>query len=250
MEVYTVRMAIESFLMYPGSQDGRLSDDHSWSKQDIYNKLLEHRSVVVMAALSERGEVSDAMRQTIPCLAMKRIDRVECPAAPPSGCYWSRSVHPVPTPIMLTGVGDVRGDHNFIASDWKKIARVAKARIRSKRSQPHYFLKENGGGYSHLYVTVPEPAGKSDLTSVPAFTISGIFHNPLDVLTYAGACSGEVDTTAYCNPLDTPFYTDLNLRPQIFGNTWNTLLTVRQGAPIDTLNNDTFDRVEQRKKAQ
>lgn len=241
---YTFRHAVDTFLTTPVEYDGVLSDDHPWSREDIANHLIDQRILVIQQAKNERGEISDAMNQILQCVPMERVDKVECPCAPPSGCYWAKSKYPIPTPIMLNYVSDVRGNEIFLKTSWDKAKYLAKSRIKSKRNKRHYLLRPDGEGKTHLYVIVPEPS-PGDPVHIPMFTLSGIFQNPIEVAQLPN-CKGE-QSDAVCNPLDVPFFTDRGLRPIIFASTWAMLIRSKQQAFVDNINNDYADRAEQRK---
>lgn len=241
---YTFRHAVDTFLSTPVEYDSRISDDHPWSREDIANHLMDQRVMVIQQAKNERGEISDAMRQELPCIPMKRIDRVECPCAPPSGCYWAKSVYSIPTPIMISYVSDVLGQDSFIRTYWDKAKYLKYSRQKSKRSKRHYLLRANGEGKTDLYVILPEPLAGQPL-HIPAFTLAGVFQNPIEVAQYP-SCDGE-QSKYVCNPLDVPYFTDQGLRPIILAATWNMLIRTKQQAPTDDLNNDVVDKQSQRK---
>lgn len=239
-----MRHAVEEWLTYPTSYDGRQSDDNPWSYQSVVNKLLDHRAIVINDVKGELGSISDAMSQVMLCIPMNRVPRVECPCAPPDGCYWAKSNTPIPTPLILNYVSDVQGKDTFTKTTWRDVERLRHSRIKSKLNRRHYLLREDGMGRTNLYVILPEPKiGSPD--HVPAFTLSGVFMDPIDVASYP-SCNDE-QSPAICNPLNVPFYTDRTLRTRIFSNMSAEIIASKQQAPVDTLNNDTIDRQEQRK---
>lgn len=244
---YTFRTAVHEWLTYPTSSDGRQSDDHGWSYQSIVNKLLDHRSVIIQDVKGESEGLSDAMRQVIRCVPMEYVPKVECPCAPPDGCYWARSKTAIPTPIVLSYVADVRGMDMFTKTAWKDIHRLIHSRIKSKLNRRHYLLREDGSGKTHLYVILPSPEPGTAL-QIPAFTLAGVFMDPIDVARYPD-CNGE-RSEAVCNPLDVPYFTDRTLRIKIFASLSLEILNARGQAPTDNLNNDVNDRQEQRKPLQ
>ena len=231
---YTFRHAIEEFIHYQ-EFDGRITDDHEWSRESIVNKIKEQRSMAIMDAMREKDEISDAMRQILRCVEMEEADVIECPCAPPSGCTWLKSKAPIPVPISISYISDVKGNEDFTPTSWSDAKRIKDSRIPSKRKRRHYLFRENGDGKLFLYVL-------NDFFS-PVFTLSGIFHDPIEVAQFP-SCDCEVDERYKCSPMDVPFFTDFNLRDRIFRAVWGVILPVRASSKYDDLNNDHLDRQE------
>ncbi len=229
---YTFRTAVESFLTYVGDYSGRLSDENGWSPQSIVHKLLESRTMAIMRAKKEFGEISQSMRQVIDCIEMIEVDQVECPCAPPSGCMWLKSKNPIPNPIILDFVSDVKGDSVFTKTTWDQVKYIKHSRIRSKRTRRHYLLRESNGGDVYLYVLNDK--------FTPAFTMRGVFYNPIDVARFE-ECDKDV-SEAKCSPLDVKFSTDLNLRDEVFRLTYASIVPLKYQAPTDDLNNDKINK--------
>lgn len=244
---YSFRHAVQEFLTYPTSMDGRQSDDHGWSYQSIVNKLLDHRAIIIDTVKMENGSLSDAMRQVIQCVMMRRAERVECACAPPDGCYWAKSIHPIPTPIIIDYVSDVRGSELFSRTSWRDAHRLKHSRTKSKLKKRHYFLREDGEGQTHLYVILPSP-GPGQALNVPAFTLAGVFMNPIEIAQYPTCDGGQTD--AVCAPLDVPFFTDRVLRPLVFGSLSQEILRARGQAPLDNINNDALENQAVKKPLQ
>jgi hypothetical protein len=244
---FTFRHAVDTFLNTPADYDGKVSDDFPYSREDITNHLLDQRVLIIQQAKNERGEISDAMRQVLRCIPMERVDRVECPCAPPSGCYWARSITPIPTTMMVNYVSDIQGNDSFLRTSWAQVKYLKRSRIKSKRSKRHYLFRENGEGATNLYVLLPSPL-PGQAQDIPMFTLAGVFQDPIAVAQYPD-CRGN-QSAAVCNPLDVPFFTDRGLRPIIFASTWNMLIRAKQSAPVDNVNNDVSDKTEVKKMKQ
>jgi hypothetical protein len=245
-ELYTQRHAIDEFLLFT-EYNGKVSDDHTWSRQNLCYSLMDQRAIIIQDMKMERGEISDAMRQVIQAVPMDRIDRVESPCAPPSGCFWARSITPIPTPIIMSYVADVEGKDSFIPTSWDKAKYLCISRLKSKRNKRHYLLRADGNGQTHLYVILPEPK-PGQAINIPQFTLAGVFQDPIEVASYPH-CDGK-QADAVCNPLEVPFFTDRSLRPKIFANTWAILLNLKAKSMEDNVNNDVPDKQKQAKAKQ
>lgn len=233
-KISTFRHVTEHILSQIGDRDGRLSDDHPWSRKELVYMFLRYRSEAILNALNEEGEISDSMRQVLSCIDMEEVPRIDCPCAPPDGCYWLKTVHPIPTPIVIDYITDIRGKEDFTETTWESSKRISKSRIASKRKRRHYLTRENGSGETNIYLL------NDSLT--PNIRLRGIFFNPLEATTFPSC--GKVDKGVQCNPLDVNVFTDINLHDYIFENIIPRLIRNKQVAPSDNLNNDSLDRQE------
>lgn len=236
----TFRYITEHILSQIGDRDGRISDDHPFSRKEIIYMFLRHRSEVIMSALMEEGEISPLMYQVLDCVDMEIVRKILCPCAPPDGCFWLKSVNPVPKMILTSYITDVRGMEDFTQTTWEDSKRISKSRIKSKRKRRHYFFRENGNGEIDLYVLNDE--------KTPKISLRGIFYNPLEVVVYPSC--GEVDYKKMCNPLDVNTYTDENLTDYVLERIFEKIIRNKQVAPSDNLNNDHLDRQEVIKQKQ
>lgn len=230
MENYTNRKVIEKFKHPPLDSSGFLTDDLAWSDESILRDLFEIRSLVVSELIDNGKSVSDQMIQTLNCVELKETDRNECPCNPASGCYWLKSVLPLPKFIKVlsvTGTSAHEKMERFSYIRWDRAQYISKSRTRAQREGLYWTIKDIGDS-PYLYVY-----GNTFLERI---SISGLWENPTEVEAFPSC--GQRDKNAVCNPLDVDFHTDIKLIDKIIQIAWSKLLPVRQQAPTDIKNND------------
>lgn len=232
MDSYSHRMAVEYFKHQVIDSTGMPSDDLPFSELAIVKSLQESRANIIAQTLrSGQAEISEYMVQTLPCVQLREMDRNECPCAPASGCYWLRSVEPLPTPIRtmsVTGIVASQSNPRFEYLKWDRFQYIPTSRVYSMRKGRYYTFRTIQDKTTYLYLY-----GDRFLEEC---TISAIWEDPISAAQYPNC--GKVDTQALCNPLDVDFYTDAWMRESVINVTIQKMLSTRAAASADILNND------------
>jgi len=211
---------------------GFVSDDYGFSDQALVRHLLQARSTVLTGALRAGEDITEHSVQVLPCVDVCRLDRVDCPCAPASGCYWSKTVEPIPASIRIISVTDLKGGHTFAFRKWSHFEYIRDARIPSVKRGRYYTIRDSGKG-AFLYIYNVQ---ESESEFIKAVSVSSIFEDPMLAAAFPSCL--EVDIQAKCNPLDVDFYTDSRYRDIIMNAAWNSIKGVRQQVYSARLNED------------
>lgn len=207
------------------SATGDSSDDDDTSLQAIYNRLITSRATVLKQTLAEGKRLSEEVYQTIPCIELEEVDRVECPTIPASGCYWLKSTCPIPEYITLQSISQHLGaGYSYVR--WDKIKEKTGGRLKSAARERFYSLRTiKDKVYLYIY--------NDDF--IKNITLTGIFQDPIKAAQFC-----EDDTDAICTPMDSvSFHTPQNLMDTISKLTWDITMRARQAARLKILNNDS-----------
>lgn len=226
----THRHLIDRFKNPSGDSSGYVSDDFSFSDEEIIRNWLDVRASLVSNYLDAGKKLSDQLVQTLSCVTVEEHDRSEFPSIVPSGCYWLRTVTEIPSYIKITSVTGIAANAEmprYSPIRWDKMQYIPKDRMNHVRNGKFWTTRDSGTGrYIYLY-------GDRFIEQI---AISGIWENPMEAAAFP-TC-GVVDKDALCNPLDVRIYTDQKLLDDIVKLTWAKLLPVKQSAPEDRKNND------------
>jgi hypothetical protein len=219
-----VREAINDYKHWLSST-GDSSDDDDTSLQAIYNRLITSRATVLKQALAEGKKLSEEVYQTISCIELEEVDRVECPTIPASGCYWLKSTCPIPEQITLQSISTHLGaGYSYVR--WDKIKERVGGRLKSAAREKLYSLRTIKDKV-FLYIYNDE--------FIKNITITGIFQDPIKAAQYC-----EYDIDAMCIPMDVvSFHTPQHLMDTISKLTWDITMRARQAARLKILNNDS-----------
>lgn len=224
MDSFTLRDGIEYWLSLGAEDTEFVSDDLKYSKKAILHHLLDTRATLIHEALRKGEPLSETMIQTIPCMDLCEVDRVECPTIPKSGCTWLKSALPLPPYIRIFSVTDVLGKKRFDFVKWDKIKYKSESRTPSKAQ---FYTIRDTGDCSYLYIYGDDFMKKA--------AVSAIFQEPQCA---AAIGCGEEIVEVKCNPLDVKFYMDAHMRDRMFKLAWASILKINQSIIGDIFNND------------
>lgn len=230
MEVTTVRHALERWKHYAIDSSGFVSDDSGYSNKAVVAQLLDSRANITGDALEFGKNVSEFMVQTLPCVEVVELDRNKCPCAPASGCYWLKTKAEIPKFIKMISVTGIVANSEMPRFNWIKWDRfqyIPKARLKSTQKGRYWTIRDTGeGSYIYLY-------GDRFLQSI---AVSAIWEDPMCAAAYPSC--GEVNINAKCNPLDVNFHTDRWMLDLVISDSWQKIISKRQSARTDLINDD------------
>lgn len=243
----SIRHAVESFRHFMEDRTGRPSSSMIYPPKLIYYFLKMYRNKVSYEDkfIKARSDMDLNIELTIPCVELEKVDQVECPCAPASGCEFFKSVHPLPkmlkgVPNSVTLLKQSRHQNNygiFTFVDWYNFEDKINGRIKAQARQPYYTMK-NINSKRHLYVY----ANIEEYSNLKAVVVSGIFNDPLEVSAFP-VC-GDTSNGLICSPLDEEFIIEDEIQSKVFELTYNALASFKTASPgVDILNNDNNETV-------
>lgn len=208
-----------------------LSDDNHWSRRLVYYHLIKFRAAILSSRMENRKQtVSLFNRQTIPCIPLEKVDVHDCPCVPVSGCYFLRSVYPIPDPLGTSlVVSAIDGSINYTFVEWERFKYRTQSRIQANRNRAYFTVKEFQGQY---YIYVYNDKHRDYIT------VTAVFEDPLVVQNFPD-CEGRIDPCF--SPLDQTFVLDQELIPVMYDMALKGLFPAKEQAPVDTVNNDQPD---------
>ena len=220
----TVRDAIYEYRQFVESMTGDTSDDTLSSELAIYNTLRTSRTVVLRIA-TDRGErLSEEHFQTLSCIELEEVDRVECPFIPASGCVWLRSTCDIPDFVSIQSISTQLGDmYSYVR--WDRVREKVGGRLKSAKTDKFYSLRTVKDKV-YLYIYNDE--------FIKNITLTAIFEDPIEAEAFC-----KYDKTAICNPMDVSFHTAQNYVDVIKKGAWDVMLRARAAAKLKVLNNDS-----------
>ena len=244
-----IRDTISRFRHFVENATGKPVDELSLPNMFVYQLLR-------MATNAISGPVNDPSRSnvepdisiefTIPCLELERVDAVkDCPCAPPSGCFFMKSVYPLPAmnkgipqavTIIAPDCRNCNGENKeFTYVPWNDFQTKVNGRYKSVR-EGLYFTIKNLGKKQHLYVYT-----NSKYSDVKRVAVRLVPKDPLDLL-YLPNC----DPKPVCDVLSVEFYIQPDLEAAVFGQAMQLIGGGLQisGGP-DTLANSNKDNRSQ-----
>ncbi len=242
----SIRHAVEGFRVFLETKDGRPHSSIRYPPKLIYYFLKTYRNKVSFEDrfIKSRSNQDLNIELTIPCIELEKVDLVECPCAPASGCYFFKSVEKIPK--MLNGIPNAvslvhQNDNQknygaFTYVDWYNFKDKINSRLKAQAKAP-YFTMKNINSKRHLYVY----ANTGGITNLKAVTISAIFNDPLEVASFP-ICGEEAKLV--CSPLDEEFIIEDEIQGKVFELTYNALMGFSNAslAP-DNLNNNNNETV-------
>ncbi len=241
----TIRDAVDAFLHFYEDKTGRPSQSITYPPKLIYYYLnMYHKGVLYQERLKRSSlNIDEGIMQIIPCVELRKADQVECPCAPPSGCFFLKSLYPLPKlldglPLSVTTLapdchncdGDIR---EFDYVRWYNMQYKVNSRVDAQKYGLYYTMKDIDLD-THLYVYVSDR-----YPDLKAVAVSGVFRDPLDVLNFP-LCGEAVRPV--CNVLDQEFYIEPELQARIFESVFQALMQYRAGTVgADLINNNNND---------
>ena len=230
MNQFTARQAIDTFLT-TYNLDSFVSDDTDFSEYYLYDRLLASRSAVVEQLISRGEDIPEDMVQVLPCVEFIEVDRQECPCAPASGCFWMKTLEPLPETIHIRSVTDTLANKMFEFVRWDLFRFKLSSRIPAHRKGAYYTKRDTGNGtYLYLYNDRFLEVG----------SVSAFFEVPADALAFP-SCNG-VNLEAKCRPYDQNWYVSRKYQNLIFDVTYQDILSKRAVGAVDNYNSDGFDK--------
>lgn len=245
----TIRETVDAFLHFYEDRTGRPSQSVIYPPKLIYYYLnMYHKRVVYNEKLQRsRMNLDEGIIQTLPCVELRKVDQVETPFAPPSGCHFLKSLHPIPK--MLDGlplsVTTLVPDCNncdkevreFDYVRWYNMQYKINSRTPGQSDGLYYTIKDVDLD-RHLYLYV-----NSRYSDLHAVALTGVFTDPIETMNFP-LCGQEASVV--CNVLDKEFHVEPELQAQVFEFVLQALNSARSATPgFDILNNDNPDSVSQ-----
>lgn len=244
-DLNTIRANVDAFRLYLEDRTGRPSNEMVYPPKLIYFYLRMFGDQATYEYLKDDTNTDEDFTSVLSCVELEKIDVVECPCAPSSGCTWLRSVHPLPKMIdgkpksvtLIKPKGSKATNSNFIFDfiDWERFPDMLKGRNQAQSKQLYYTLLTTTGTKSqHLYIYT-----NSEFSNLKAVRVSAIFRDHLEYCEFP-QCGGSIINT--CNPLDEEFVINKNIKARVFDLTYNALRKVKVLSPgADVINNDNPD---------
>lgn len=245
--IRTIRHAVDAFRLFMEDVSGRPSSSVKYPPKLIYYFLKMYRNKVSYEdrLAKSMSNVDVNIELTLPCVELIKVDQVECPCAPASGCFFLKSRHPLPK--MINGIPDSvtlvkKNKHQknygvFTFVDWYNFEDKINSRIKAQATQPYYTVK-NINSNRHLYIY----ANNEEYLNLKSVAVTAIFNDPLEVAQFP-TC-GEKEKYI-CSPMDEEFVIEDEIQSKVFELTYQVLSGFR-GLPmgVDILNNNNNDTVQ------
>ena len=224
----TIKEIIEGFRALVGDSTTKLSTDNSWSNRLVYHHMLMCRARILYEQYEKKGKAVHAYtRQPLDCIELCRVNQNECPCTPDSSCFFLRSVLPIPEPIDDLIFSVTSGTVVFDEMKWDDYKYKVKSRFQWERTGKYYSLKEyKGETYLYLY--------NDDFKKFA--TVSAVFRDPLEVYCFPSCDEGSDPSCK--DALKAEFKMEPELLPLLYQMTYEKLMTLKQNARPDILNND------------
>lgn len=241
----TIREAVEAFRGHFEDLSGRPSDDFAYPPKLIYYYLNLYRNAVTYEDRMRKSisNLDESIVGTLPCVELTKVDIVECPCAPASGCKFLKSKFRIPKlldglPLAVVTLASECDNcdpeiQEFTYVPWSNFQYKLTSRLSAQRTGLYYTMKNIDSEY-HLYIYT-----NSKYKDLKAVTLRGIFKNPIEVAEFP-ICN-EVEKIV-CNPMDLPFTIEDELQPIVYDKVFAMLVKLKQATPTsDVLNNDNND---------
>ena len=144
--IKTIRDAVEAFRHFFEDVSGRPSSSMAYPPKLIYYFLKMYKNKVSYEDKYIKSKTSSGINVelTIPCVELIKVDQVECPCAPASGCQFFKSKHPLPKMMngMLNAVTLIKQHSSqknygiFTFVDWYSFEDKINSRIKAQAYQP------------------------------------------------------------------------------------------------------------------
>lgn len=245
----TIRDSVDAFLHFYEDRTGRPSQSMVYPPKLIYFYLNMYHKRVLFQEKFQRSRmgIDEGITQILPCVELRKVDQIETPFAPPSGCHFLKSVYPLPRmldglPLSVSTL--IPECHNcdkeikeFDYVRWYNMQYKTNSRKPGQASGLYYTIKDIDLD-RHLFVYVTDRYAELN-----AVAVTGVFKDPLEVLAFP-AC-GETEKPV-CNVLDQSFVIEQELQGQVFELAFQALGNYRAGMPVgDVINNDNADQTAQ-----
>lgn len=226
----SIRDILNSWIEMASERQGRLSQDKAWSFRLIYFYFKMYRAKYLDEKKQKKQSHSRQNIQTIPCIKLKKVDMNECPCLPESGCFFLKSVSPVPKSVFgsYISITSTLGNKTYDYLRWDMFEDRLNSSIKAERINPYYTLK-NFGEDTYLYIY-------SD-NNKEIISATLIAEDPLEVIGFPNC--GKV--VHICNPMDQPFPVDLEALPTIFELMFDRLLKIKASTQPENFNNKEPD---------
>lgn len=246
MRIATIRDAVSAFSHFFEDITGRPSSSMRYPPKLIYYFLKMYRNAAAYSdqRLGSGNNYDLNTEMTIPCVELIKVDQIECPCAPASGCYFLKSKYPLPRmrngiPNSVTMLKQHKTQQNygiFTYVDWYRFEDKLNGRLSGQALSPYFTMKNIVNGNRHLYVH----ANIDEYSDLKAVSVALIPNDPLELLSFPVCGSSE----QLCNPLDVEFIIEDEIQNRVFEMTFaalNGFKSTSLGA--DLLNNDNNDAI-------
>jgi hypothetical protein len=176
----------------------------------IYDYLTIAKNSVVyqLEDAKQAGALADIDSIWIPCVKLKKLDKNECPCNPSSGCYWFRTVDPLPEMHGdVIAVATTKIDKKIQYTAWDDIEDNKDSYSPLFNTAKSYTFRRSIDGL-HLYLDYPI---EFDLERV---AVQARFNNYEDLLKYAD-CDDSLDSNRMCDIMDQEFVAKEQYKMQI-----------------------------------
>lgn len=240
-EYFSIRAVINAFSHAVEEKTGRPFSTFKWPSSLIYYHLINNRAAIyyeTRKANKLEGNFED-YSEVLPCVEMVKVDIVECPCAPKSGCYFMKSAEPLPgfiqgSPTVVTSLTSMR-KYSFV--EWSSFAQKINSRFESTNKEL-FFTTKSIKEKRHLYTYI------ADDTEAISVQVAGIPIDPIEMFLYPVCGEKKKDL---CNILDLKFTIEKRLATGLFDMTYNSLIARNNGTQIgDNTNNDINDNTTRR----
>lgn len=242
----TIKSNIDAFRHFASNRAGRPNIDSSWTDRliffylDMYRKSEEYRWELTQGGVL-KGSASDQETMTIPCIELEEVDRAsECPCAVPSGCYFQRSVHPMPELVPNNNkpiVTNIIGGEIYSYVKWYNLPKKLRSRKSSQRDKRYHTFK-NIKGDTYLYIL--------NTDFLKSVSMTARFVDRSEVLKFP--ICGDVEVEGACDIRQTKFVIREELKSRVFELAFSTLINMRASNGMEDRYNDNQDDTAQTPK--
>lgn len=229
VQYYTNSKAVAQVRELIADATGKISDETAWSSRLILERLYSIRAQLLQLKHNANQEINQFNLQIIPCIELVKADAHECPCAPPTGCVWRKTKHPIPSFIKMVSLTSIDGRINYDFVPWTRIGYKLNSFEETDRKRAYYTFKSTQKG---IYAYLVNDEHKKFVTP------TGIFEDPIQIQLYPD-CKGYVDPCPII--LDLDFIIDPDLREEVYNQAILKLRQGRQGTSADGIGDDRED---------
>jgi len=225
-----IRDVIDRFRLFLENSTNRPSQNSVIPNRFLYHQLVQAKVHVIEKYNFNGFNVDKGVIGSLPCIMLEEVDKVDSKVAPASGCYWMKTIEPVPDMMfdLPITVSDMAGNvYDYIT--WTNFPHKKKSRVKAERQGNYYTIRVEGGdNHCYVYNSSGLKAVSSDLVPVDS----------LDVWYYPD-CGEELP---FCDPLDKDFLVSEEHLTEIFEVAYRIIQVSKSlsGGP-DVRNNSNDD---------
>ena len=194
---------------------GHISTETNWSAELIYRHMLKFRAKYISDKINKGQPLSAESMRIVPCVGLVKAPRWECPCQPADGCVWMKTKIPVIRHIYIDSVSSPGGEISYDFLNWNDFGDKQNHRIPMMAAEPYYTHKIIGDDYWHFFYN-------SNHRKLVTYTMI-----PYDPIEYAMMpdCGGKRNLCL--NAFDVVFPMDPDMEPQLFVETYSSLVAPR-----------------------